>query len=598
MYPSLRLILVGVGAVLAFSQTATGVAETVPRQSQNPTKSSDSTNTVTPPLSKASSTQASQAAPPENIVVPTIAKPTSDVAQAQPEPLSPSPAPTPTPITPTPSSSQPIGPAKAGAAPEYLNANPNPLQFPTNPEEVRLRGIQPITLQQAVELAERNSRNLQVLRLQLDRSQAALREAQAELLPSVTLQTAISRSKSPAGQIQQEVTQRANEGLPPFLQQPANQDTTNSGLSGTIALSYDVFTSGRRPAQIRAAARQVRSDELQVEVTREQLRQDVTTDYYDLQEADESVRINAAAVRNNEISLRDTQALERAGLGTRFEVLQAEVQLANSRQQLTNSRSQQQIRRRRLAQRLNLPFAIDLAAADPVQLAGEWKLPLEDSLILAFKNRAELEQQLVQRELSEQQRRAVLAALGPTITLSYQYQVQDSFDDNVGFGDGYTLSAGVRWNVFEGGAARARARQQEANIAIAETRFADARDQVRFQVEQSYSSLTSSFENIATATTALGQAQEALRLARLRFQAGVGTQSQVIDAETELTRAEGNRVNAILGYNRSLAALQRAVSNVPPSAAIPTDPTPTPIVPSPGTVPPASPTPSTPPTQL
>lgn len=598
MYPSLRLILVGVGAVLAFSQTATGVAETVPRQSQNPTKSSDSTNTVTPPLSKASSTQASQAAPPENIVVPTIAKPTSDVAQAQPEPLSPSPAPTPTQITPTPGSSQPIGPAKAGAAPEYLNANPNPLQFPTNPEEVRLRGIQPITLQQAVELAERNSRNLQVLRLQLDRSQAALREAQAELLPSVTLQTAISRSKSPAGQIQQEVTQRANEGLPPFLQQPANQDTTNSGLSGTIALSYDVFTSGRRPAQIRAAARQVRSDELQVEVTREQLRQDVTTDYYDLQEADESVRINAAAVRNNEISLRDTQALERAGLGTRFEVLQAEVQLANSRQQLTNSRSQQQIRRRRLAQRLNLPFAIDLAAADPVQLAGEWKLPLEDSLILAFKNRAELEQQLVQRELSEQQRRAVLAALGPTITLSYQYQVQDSFDDNVGFGDGYTLSAGVRWNVFEGGAARARARQQEANIAIAETRFADARDQVRFQVEQSYSSLTSSFENIATATTALGQAQEALRLARLRFQAGVGTQSQVIDAETELTRAEGNRVNAILGYNRSLAALQRAVSNVPPSAAIPTAPTPTPIVPSPGTVPPASPTPSTPPTQL
>jgi OMF family outer membrane factor len=58
------------------------------------------------------------------------------------------------------------------------------------------------------------------------------------------------------------------------------------------------------------------------------------------------------------------------------------------------------------------------------------------------------------------------------------------------------------------------------------------------------------------------QSTEALRLARLRFQAGVGTQSDVISAENELSRSEGNRVQAILGYNRALAAMQRAVSNL------------------------------------
>nr|WP_083866311.1 TolC family protein [Calothrix sp. PCC 6303] len=56
------------------------------------------------------------------------------------------------------------------------------------------------------------------------------------------------------------------------------------------------------------------------------------------------------------------------------------------------------------------------------------------------------------------------------------------------------------------------------------------------------------------------EAKEALTLARLRFNAGVGTQTDVIASETELTRSEGNRIRAILDYNRALGGLQRAVS--------------------------------------
>ena len=55
-----------------------------------------------------------------------------------------------------------------------------------------------------------------------------------------------------------------------------------------------------------------------------------------------------------------------------------------------------------------------------------------------------------------------------------------------------------------------------------------------------------------------------MSLARLRFQAGVGTQTEVIDAEDDLTEAEGNRVTAIIEYNRSLATLQRNISSGQP----------------------------------
>ncbi|MDZ7963944.1 MAG: TolC family protein [Nostoc sp. DedSLP03] len=462
-------------------------------------------------------------------------------------------------VTPAPSGSgQPstlpgtVTPALSGSVqiPENLIPNSNPLQFPTKPEEVQLQGNQPITLAQALELARRNNRDLQVSLLELERNRAALREAQAALLPTLGVSTDLTRSQSSSGQLQ-------NELSGPFA---ANQDRPSTSFSGQAQLSYNLYTSGRVQASIRAAEEQVRYYELAVETQSETIRLNVATDYYNLQQADEQVRISQSAVVNSEASLRDAEALERAGVGTRFDVLRSQVNLANAQQNLTNARSQQLISRRQLATRISLPQGINISAADPVQLAGLWNPTLEQSIVLAYQNRPELQQFLAQRNTSEQQRRQALAELGPQVSLVASYDLLDQFNDNVSVTDGYSFGVRATLSLFDGGAARARASQQRANIAIAETQFAEQRNQIRFQVEQAYSTQQSSLENVQTANTALEQAREALRLARLRFQAGVGTQTDVINSENDLTQAEGNRVTAILDYNRALAQLQRSVT--------------------------------------
>jgi OMF family outer membrane factor len=454
--------------------------------------------------------------------------------------------PTPTPVTPAPTGQVQI--------PDYLNQNPNPLQFPTRPEEVRLQGTQPITLAQALELARRNNRELQVSLLQLQRSQFAVREAQAALLPNFDVNGSVTRSQSAGSQLSTQLREQQT-GI------SANQDEPSTGFNGQAQLSYNLYTSGSRQAAIRQAEEQVRFQELDVERQSEVIRLNVSTDYYNLQQADESVRINTAAVTNAQASLRDAQALEQAGVGTRFSVLQSQVNLANAQQDLTNSISQQQIARRQLVNRLNLSQSVNVVAADPVRLAGLWNQTLEQSIILAFQNRPELQQQLAQRNIFEQQRRGALAQIGPQVSLVANYNLLDQFDDNASVTDGYSVGVQANWRLFDGGAARARANQQRSNIAIAETQFAQQRDQTRFEVEQAFSNLQSNLQNVSTATGALEQARESLRLARLRFQAGVGTQTEVIDAETALTRAEGNRVQAILDYNRALANLQRSVTS-------------------------------------
>jgi outer membrane protein TolC len=282
-----------------------------------------------------------------------------------------------------------------------------------------------------------------------------------------------------------------------------------------------------------------------------------------LQDADAQVEISLAAVTDATQSLRDALLQEQAGLGTRFDVLQAQVQLANANQDLTRAQSQQRISRRQIVRLLSLGQAVEVSAADPIAEAGNWDLSLEQSIVLAYKNRAELEQFLVQRNISEQQRTIALAAIRPQASLTAGYNIFGVLNDDLGPQQGLTLGARLQWNFFDGGAARARAQQQTLNIAIAETNFANQRNQVRLDVEQAFFDLNANKQNIQTAAFALERARESLRLARLRFQAGVGTQLEVINQQTELTRARGNLLRAILDYNRALAALQRAISNLP-----------------------------------
>ncbi|GAC1457591.1 MAG: hypothetical protein NVSMB70_01450 [Chamaesiphon sp.] len=307
----------------------------------------------------------------------------------------------------------------------------------------------------------------------------------------------------------------------------------------------------------------MRFNELDVERQSEQLRLDVTNDYYNLQQADAQVQIDQGAVREADRSVRDAQLLERAGLGTQFDILQAQVQQATANQNLARDRGQQRIARRQLVQLLSLAQTVEVTAADPIQPAGDWPLSLDQSVVLALKNRAELVQQLVQRNISQQQERLALAATKPQLSVFANLNTLNQFGTGIGPATGLAVGAQLQWDLYDGGAARARAAQQRANIAIAETTFADTRNQIRFQVEQAYFTLTSSRENIQTAALALQQATRSLELARLRFNAGVGTQTDVINAETNLTNARGNQLQAIINYNRGLASLERAVSNLP-----------------------------------
>jgi outer membrane protein TolC len=513
-------------------------------------------------------------------------------------------------LPPSPTSDVREKPAQVPVKLDELLASPNLLKNPSKPEEVQIQTVKPLTLNQAIAVVQQNSRQLQVAKVQLDRNRAVLREAQAAWFPTFGLQGSYSRDLSANGELSVDATRGQAQKQIPLLQnqldqlinQPPSPDplqqlvqalsiqqtqgqlaSAQSSLQGldnfatrtfnsTLALNYTIFTSGQRPALIKAAGEQVRVSELEVGRVMEQIRLDVTQAYYDVQQGDQQILIQEAAVREAQTSLSNAEALLRGQLATRLDVLNAQVQLDNVIQQLTQIRSQRDTALRRLAQLLSLPPTVGVTATDPIEVTERWNLTLEESIVRAFQNRAELKQQLAQRRASQQQRKAAIAALLPQLRAFANYNLLNFHTDQPGefvpqgFATGYSFGFSLQWSFFDGGVAFARIAQQDASIKLAEIQFAQATEQVRFDVEQSYFSLQSNLQNVQVASASLDRAREALRIARLRLQAGVGIQLDVLNAETNLTRAQGNLLNAILGYNRALASLRRAVSGVIPNS--------------------------------
>ena len=432
--------------------------------------------------------------------------------------------------------------------PPELLADPNPLTVPSLEDDVRLEDETTISIEEAIALAYVNNPDLQVALLELEQAEAALSEARAEFFPVVTTSA--------------DFTAQEADGLGTV--EP--EDDIDTSLNASVQASYDIFTSGQRIANVRAAKAQVYLSQLEVTRRQEELRLATTSLYYDLQDSGEQIRINQAFVNEADRNRRDNALRQEAGVGTTFDVLRADVQLANAQQDLIQAQAQQKIARRNLARLLNLPTTVNVNAT-PVTAPESWEstyerwsLTLEDSILMAFQGRAELEQQLAQREIGLQQARAARAANGPQIGLFANYSWSDLLDDS---SDTYSFGAQFDMVLADGGAARARARQQEINADIAEERFSEVLDQVRFDVEEAYFDLRSNEENVGTARAAIAQADRALELANLRLDAGVGTQLDVLTAQSDLTEAEGNWVTAALGYNRALASLQRAVGSLP-----------------------------------
>ena len=445
-----------------------------------------------------------------------------------------------------------------------LTAPPS-LALPDEPSQVRIHELRPLTLEEVLQLAESNSPTLKAAASQVDQFKSSLRAAISSWYPTVNL----TASGLP------EYFNSYSYRNPDFAtSNPITGETNNElygrewRVNGRVQVSWDLIDPSRVPEIAAARDRFERAGHSYLIALRD-LRLEAATAYFNLQEADEGVRIGQASVKASLVSLRDARARYNAGVNTKLEVLEAETQLARDRNILSTNLGRQDIERRNLARVLDLPQDVTPTAASPARPMGLWEPSMQDSIIAAYNYREELDQLLLDISINNSQANASLAAVQPVLSFvnsttasRTEGQRNQSSTSEIDMGDftyGVQNSTALtaRWNLFDGGRARAEYRRSKQAAEQSRFNFASTRDQIRLEVEQSFFALRTAIQNIDTTASEVLSARESLRLSLLRVQAGVSTQREVVNNQRDLTSAELRYATAINDYNTRLAQLQR-----------------------------------------
>ena len=437
---------------------------------------------------------------------------------------------------------------------ESLVASP-PLALPEEQAQVRTHQLRPITLEEAIQLAEFNSPKLKAAASQVDQAKSSLRAAIAAWYPTVDLSAS---------------------GLPEYFQSYTNRNPNFGSdtyarqwrVNGALSVRWDLINPTRVPQIAAARDRYERAGDSYLIALRD-IRLQAQTSYFALQKADEGVRIGQASVKASLVSYRDARARFNAGVNTKLDVLEAETQLARDRNLLTSNLRLQDEQRHLLARVLDLPQDVIPTAATPLRPMGLWDSSLQERIVSAYNYREALDQLILDISINNSQANASLAAVQPVLsfvnsTTAYRSEGQsakaslseiDMGDFINGFQNSTALTAS--WRLFDGG--RARAEYQRSKQVAQQTRFdfANLRNQIRFEVEQSFFGLRAAIQTIDTTAAEVLAARESLRLSQLRVQAGVGVQREVVNTQRDLTQAELKYANAVNDYNTNLAQLQR-----------------------------------------
>jgi OMF family outer membrane factor len=449
-----------------------------------------------------------------------------------------------------------VAPAATELPPPLLPLKAPPsLALPDQNQQVSIHELRPLTLEDALLLAEVNSPTLKAAASQSEQAKSSLRAAISSWYPTVDLSA---------------------NGLPEYFKsysfQKSGSLTDGYGrewrVNTSLQVSWDIINPRRVP-EIAAARDRYEQARDSYAIALRDLRLNTSTDYFNLQEADEGVRIGQASVRASLVSLRDARARFNAGVNTKLEVLEAETQLARDRNILTSKLGDQDRSRRTLASKLDLPQDVTPTAATSARPLGSWQPSLQESIVAAFNFREELDSLLLDISINNSQANASLAAVQPVLsfvnTSSTSRREGQSGKTSLGEidMDDYFWSVQnstaltATWRLFDGGRARSDYRRSKQAAEESTYRFARARDSIRLEVEQSFFRLRTAVQNIQTTGSEVLSARESLRLSQLRVQAGVSTQREVVNNQRDLTNAELRYAGAILDYNTSLAQLRR-----------------------------------------
>lgn len=403
---------------------------------------------------------------------------------------------------------------------------------------------------------------------------ATILKAQNDLTASfgVVVQTrAVALPQLTASGQYKDTEPSAIEPIPIRLPSPLEFQQAHQSWNAGFQLVQTIYGGGKLFAAIKAARLDREQALAQYQTVVQDTLLNTRTAYYDALLAREQITVHKASVQLLQNELDDQQRRYKAGTVPQFNVLRAEVQLANERPLLIQAQNSFRIAKNNLSNALGYNLPTNVWEDIPMQFsdkldASPYPVDLPSAIANAIETRSEL---VALRKNVDLQRLNIINARSgykPQLQVFAGYSwfnVQNAvappplgLDQDL---HGYNAGAELSWDIFDGMLTRGKVIQARANYEKSKNDLVDETRQIELQVRTAYSDFVEAKEVLDSQKTVQAEAEEALREARARFDAGTGTQLDVLDAETSLTQARATDVQALHDYETARAKLERAI---------------------------------------
>jgi outer membrane protein len=403
-----------------------------------------------------------------------------------------------------------------------------------------------LSLDEAVALAKKQNAEIVIARKQLEAARGTVTEARAGYLPSV-ISSGLLRKR-----------QRAEESR-------LREDDYNASLR----VVQNVYSGGANAARLEIARLLEEKRALELAAVTDRVAMDVRIAYHELLLNRAKIGVREQAVRVLEEELKAQTERFVAGTVGELNVRRADVALANERPQLIGAETSVQNSYLRLSELCGVQTNSRSRAYvfEPTErLQYRPKRPdLAESLAYAETNRPEIRAREIDVAIEDRQLVVDKSELRPRVEAFTGYEVYSERDPEVGseFNHGYVVGLNASWHIFDGYATKGRVRATQARREAAVQALEAARLSVQSDVRSAFFDLEQADRVLESETRNVENANESLEIARSNLAAGLGTQLDVLQAASDVTRTRTTRLSAIYLHNVALARLARATARDP-----------------------------------
>jgi len=339
--------------------------------------------------------------------------------------------------------------------------------------------------------------------------------------------------------------------------------TSQFASNPSINIKWDLIDP-LRGSEIKIARENFKVSKNNYEIKKKDLIQEARMRYHKLIKSYQDIQNKKFTLDLSITSLKNAIAKLDAGVGTKFEVLEAEAQLSRDKQSLNEKKIEYEINKISLKEVLNLKGDFDFDKEQ--KLTGFWNHKLNKNINEGLNKNLSLKNLILQKSIKKNQAKSFLSQNKPNIyisnTFASTFSKGDSLStniDNKEYGSNYrnTISLNLSWSIFNGGKNKNAFKSKIADAESEEYAYNNLKNVLTTNISKAYLNLKLNEEKILSSLKEIESSRESVRLSRLRYDVGISTLKDILVRQNELSNAKSKNINALYSYNLNLDELER-----------------------------------------